>query len=223
MEYMQNITRRYPKAKFAMAKIDIEGSEYDVLQSLYENMFLTREHGFDTITIEYHSPGRKWNFPLTSVSDTEILELDNEEYTRDGRPLCDNHFEQPQGQVDAECRKIYLDLGANIGMHARFLFEPKLYQPRQTLSRMLELFDRKFGPASIREKPSSISGICVFGLEANPAQSKRLAELNSCYRSKGWAVNYESATAVSTKWSNLTLEVLDGVGVGTASSVKIKN
>jgi len=40
------------------------------------------------------------------------------------------------------CEKMFLDVGANIGMHARFLFQPDLYKQRHPYS---AIFDAEFG------------------------------------------------------------------------------
>lgn len=76
------------------------------------------------------------------------------------------------------CRYVFLDLGSNIGIHARFLFEPELY-PNQKYTSLF--FDAYFP----RENRIKRSDICVVGFEPNPNHRKRLERLQQYYTSKG--------------------------------------
>ena len=58
------------------------------------------------------------------------------------------------------CYHVYLDVGSNIGIQVRKLFEPHLY-PK---AKVHKIFDHFFGQAEFRE----ISDICVVGFEPNP-------------------------------------------------------
>jgi len=68
------------------------------------------------------------------------------------------------------CYHVLLDVGANIGMHARFLFEPLKY-PNATVAH--EIFERQFGPSDSRDNRD----ICVFAFEPNPAHIDRHLQL----------------------------------------------
>lgn len=118
------------------------------------------------------------------------------------------------------CRRIFLDMGANIGMHARFLFEPELYPAgdKTNLAKMYNFLDGHFGDPLVRTKPSGETGVCLFGFEANPKRWDRLEKLNNCYRSKGWDVNYV-INAVWHEKSELLFKSQDGIGDGTASHI----
>ena len=84
------------------------------------------------------------------------------------------------------CRYVFLDVGGNIGVHARFLFEPELYRH----SSYLPIFDRAF-PAN-RDR----SDICVFGFEPNRRHRTRLDRLAAAYsKHRGWNVSYLSVAA----------------------------
>jgi len=84
-------------------------------------------------------------------------------------------------QLDGNCSGIFVDLGANIGMHARFLFEPESY-PQSTYQPIFEQhFDAKLG---------SRGSVCVVAFEPNPAQSGRLSRLSAAYATRGWRVIY---------------------------------
>ena len=66
------------------------------------------------------------------------------------------------------CYHVFLDAGANVGMHTRFLFEPKKY-PRATYPR--DVFDPWFG----RERDPRTT--CSFGFEPNPAHQHHHEDL----------------------------------------------
>ena len=70
------------------------------------------------------------------------------------------------------------DVGSNIGIHARFLYEPELY-PGQNYSK---LFFDKYFPEIHRIKRKDI---CMVGFEPNPKHRKRLKRLQSYYQSFG--------------------------------------
>jgi len=83
------------------------------------------------------------------------------------------------------CHNVFLDMGANIGMHARFLFEPGRY-PRTWYWEhpYAELFDRIFG------QNRNLSALCTVEFEPNPRHEKRLTELQHVYAGHGWKVLY---------------------------------
>jgi|EP00945_MAST-04E_sp_MAST-4E-sp1_P000009 hypothetical protein len=118
-----------------------------------------------------------------------------------GIPLAENGYRYPVPTAFFQCKYIYVDMGANIGVHSRFLFEPEKYPPkikRFHLKEMYELFDKHFGVPSARKEPNFKSKICVFGFEASPTESKvtRMNALNKAYNERGWAVHYRAGTAV---------------------------
>ena len=117
------------------------------------------------------------------------------------------------------CKTIFVDMGANIGMHARFLFEPNLYPAsgKQALKEMYQLFESHFGSPSSRSLPTNSSGICVFGFEANAKQQKRLEQISRYFGDKGMVVQYQCPKAVWVNETKLLFERKDGIGYGTAS------
>ena len=96
------------------------------------------------------------------------------------------------------CRHVFLDVGSNIGVHARMLLEPHLYPPpnRTKSSRKRErggggggdrgtardFFASQFGPESDRDP----SEFCAFGFEPNPAHVPRHLEMEAAYAAVGW-------------------------------------
>ena len=77
------------------------------------------------------------------------------------------------------CTHVFVDAGSNIGMHARFLFEPTVY-PNSTFVRV---FDRFFGPS-----PRDNSRICAVEFEPNPRFKQRYERLTAAYADQGWRV-----------------------------------
>lgn len=75
------------------------------------------------------------------------------------------------------CYNIFLDVGANIGVHGRFLFEPESY-PNATKARAM--FDRAFGANRDNRH------FCVFAFEPNPVHRQRLKLLERVYMMMGW-------------------------------------
>ena len=88
------------------------------------------------------------------------------------------------------CQRVYLDVGSNVGIQIRKLFEPELY-PNATV---LPIFDSRFGPIEERKVDP---GLCAVGFEPNPRNEQRLLELQAAYRAQGWRVKIFTQTAVS--------------------------
>ena len=81
--------------------------------------------------------------------------------------------------AEHRCTHAYLDVGTNIGVQLRKLFEPSKY-PK---SLVLKLFERSFGAAEERCK------VCAFGFEPNPRRRPRLLELMTQLRRAGAPVH----------------------------------
>ena len=88
------------------------------------------------------------------------------------------------------CRHIYLDIGANIGVQVRKIFEPQLY----TRGKVLPFYDKHFGKVEERVKPNHV---CAVGFEANPVHAEPLKKIERCYNKKGWKVKFFVPAAVS--------------------------
>lgn len=80
-------------------------------------------------------------------------------------------------QLADGCHHVFLDVGANIGVHARFLFEPEMY-PDATHAK--SWFDEAYG-----EKRDN-RDICVFAFEPNPKHKERLNDMADAYAAMGW-------------------------------------
>lgn len=88
-----------------------------------------------------------------------------------------------------DCGHVYLDVGSNIGVQVRKLFEPLKYPGAPVLS----MFSKHFGSSTLIR-----NHVCAFGFEANPAHAPRLAKVQQCYQSKGWRTNFIVPRVVST-------------------------
>lgn len=75
------------------------------------------------------------------------------------------------------CRHVFLDVGSNIGIHARFLYEPDLYPESRS---SVAAFAREFG------HPRDNRDYCVFAFEPNPKFERRHSELQRAYEGVGW-------------------------------------
>mmetsp|Transcript_13315 Transcript_13315/g.28246 ORF Transcript_13315/g.28246 Transcript_13315/m.28246 type:complete len:322 (-) Transcript_13315:789-1754(-) len=94
------------------------------------------------------------------------------------------------------CYHVFLDVGSNIGMHVRFLFQPTLY-PDAKVAR--HFFRTHIGPEESRIN----SDICVFSFEPNPSHLERHEEMRRAYDSMGWRY-HPIHGGVSDKDGNLT-------------------
>ena len=90
------------------------------------------------------------------------------------------------------CQHLYLDVGSNVGIQVRKLFEPELYPEAAVLS----TYDAHYGAAAARKADPHL---CAVGFEPNPHNERRLLELQAAYRKQGWRVKFFTQTAVSTK------------------------
>src|SRR3989338_9329691 len=79
------------------------------------------------------------------------------------------------------CYHIYLDIGANTGVHARKLFEPEKYPN----SPYLPMFNNAFGDVEFRRNHT-----CAIGFELNPLHQDHLNNLQHSYNSKGWRTHF---------------------------------
>ena len=109
-----------------------------------------------------------------------------------------------------DCEKIFLDLGANIGVTIKKLFEPEKYPKSPTLS----IFNKTFGYHWLQESMKRFPRrLCALGFEPNPKHQKRLTELETNYSRKNWNVHF-LPFAVSNGNGNVTFYTKDNSPVG---------
>lgn len=76
-----------------------------------------------------------------------------------------------------DCDSIYLDIGTNIGVQIRKLFEPHKYPGAS----VLPIFNNSFGEA--KHRPTTV---CALGMEPNPHHMERLRMLEEAYNKRGF-------------------------------------
>jgi len=86
----------------------------------------------------------------------------------------------------SKCTSIFLDVGSNMGVQVRKLFEPELYPDAP----FIQEFDDSFGSAAERRAPATESGLCALGLEPNPEHLDRLRAIETAYKSRGWHAHF---------------------------------
>ena len=100
-------------------------------------------------------------------------------------------FARPQNFLDG-CRHVYIDMGTNIGVQIRKLYQPELYKNAPVLA----LFREIFGNDTAR--------VCSVGFEANPVHDTYLREFEAYCVKRGWRVKIFTSTAVSTEDGNVS-------------------
>lgn len=125
-----------------------------------------------------------------------------------------------ESQVSAmnltQCRKVFLDVGSNLGTHVRMIFEGAKYSK----SELRSTFEKYFGKEDWRNQPSELSGVCAIGFEANPNLAPRLKDIQTAYNKKGWKAYFITPAAVSDKDGTLKLSV-DKAGKGGKLGVSV--
>lgn len=84
------------------------------------------------------------------------------------------------------CKTIFLDLGSNIGVNVRKLYEPEKYPG----AKLLPVLQKFFGSPEKRRAPAKESGLCALGFEPNPQHLAHLQKLESAYTDSGYHVHF---------------------------------
>lgn len=90
------------------------------------------------------------------------------------------------------CYHVFLDVGSNIGVHARFIYEPKKYLAVN--HEVQQLFTDHFGDRFSRDPRD----VCVFAFEPNPAHKERHQMVKKAYEAFGIRYHPISAGASNT-------------------------
>ena len=85
------------------------------------------------------------------------------------------------------CKKNFLDLGANIEVTVRKLFEPEKYPKSPTLFFFNKTYGNEWLHESINKFPRRL---CALGFEPNPKHQERLKELEVKYSTRNWNVHF---------------------------------
>ena len=83
-----------------------------------------------------------------------------------------------QPRLGDGCAHVFLDVGANVGLHGRFLYEPELYPE----NRYHDVFPEVFGANWRTDKES----MCVVAFEPNPRHRAWLTRQAVAYQRRGW-------------------------------------
>ena len=112
-----------------------------------------------------------------------ISNQDNEELLGDTKNILDG------------CYHVYLDVGSNIGVQIRKLFEPEKYPDANVHS----VFNSQFGSINARHKASLDEGkvVCAIGFEPNSHHTEYLKDIEHSYNKCGWNVKFMTETGVS--------------------------
>jgi hypothetical protein len=93
-----------------------------------------------------------------------------------------------------KCEHVYLDVGTNLGIQIRKLYEPKYFPGAD----VLVTYNETFGSPEERMK------VCTFGFEPNPHWTHKLKRLEQAYRGIGVNILIFTETAAATHSNNLT-------------------
>jgi hypothetical protein len=93
--------------------------------------------------------------------------------------------EEPKREADG-CYHVFLDVGANIGVHSRFLLEPEKYP---NAKKAKNLFNSQFG--TDRDNRD----FCTFEFEPNPAHQAALERKSKAYEAMGWRFHVKNVGA----------------------------
>ena len=148
-------------------------------------------------------PGRGSETPKTS-SPKIGNQMEGNVATTTKKPVAVATIDYQVPSWIATCTDVFIDLGANIGVQVKKLFEPEMYMKVQDslLKKTLNIYDQEFGEPSVRKRPNS--GLCAFGFEPNPKHHARLRDLEQYYFELGWKVHF-FPFAVSNSDKNVTL------------------
>ena len=133
-----------------------------------------------------------------------------------------------QPRLGEGCERIFFDVGANLGIHGRFLLEPEVFPN----NKYHEVFERAFGADWNQTDMAAKQRYCVVAFEPNPAHRAWHVKQATSYQKYGWkyATVFAAAGAgvsgeklafygnphedhnawgfsVSNKWSNFSTDV----------------
>jgi hypothetical protein len=136
------------------------------------------------------------------------------------------------------CKSMYLDVGSNVGVQIRKLFEPHLYLGKDPdLPQLARAFDLLREPTEAERRAGVISGqafwnttslvlpvfdsyfgpaprcgVCAIGIEPNPRHTRHHVEVQAKLRAAGVGVLWLSETAADVADGNATVDLRWGGG-----------
>lgn len=119
----------------------------------------------------------------------------------------DSHFDNFGGSLNqagltraidllhsGRCQHVYLDIGTNVGVQLRKLFQPEFFSE----SPIIDVFSTFFGDVADRRN------VCAFGFEPNPALTDGLIKLETAYNLAGFPVVVFTETAAGIENGNMS-------------------
>ena len=92
------------------------------------------------------------------------------------------------------CRYLFLDVGANVGLHTRYLFEPQLYPQNRYHARVFDAYFPLLKTRALRRHHASEA--CAVLFEASERHAPRLGDLARAYTKRGWSTRSYAGVAV---------------------------
>jgi FkbM family methyltransferase len=153
-------------------------------------------------TIYFNTIGLLIANPTSAFGDnhrkTEQETSDNvKKHSDNDTPLSQQQQQQQHrtSKLGDDCYHIFLDVGANVGVHSRFLMEPQSYPRGRNIAK------RHFNSVYGRQRDNR--DFCMFAFEPNPVHKQRHEALAQAYEQMGWRYHYIEA-GVSDQDGNLT-------------------
>ena len=110
-----------------------------------------------------------------------------------GDSSFESKFQKLIGVVSSgACHHLYMDLGSNIGIQIRKLYQPEYYKRAPILRHYWKVFG------------SQRNSVCAIGFEANAAHTNRLNMVEKAYKDAGYRCTIFTETAVSNVDGNIT-------------------
>ena len=116
--------------------------------------------------------------------------------------VAKNHTLQPtknilNGSFLDGCYHVYIDIGSNIGIQVRKLFEPE----KLPKSKLHSIFNTNFGSVQERRLAGleQTRTVCAVGIEPNSHHTNYLKRIEKGYQKCGWRANFLTETAISDR------------------------
>ena len=110
----------------------------------------------------------------------------------DSKTVSSHAFNSSKENLLDGCRFVYIDMGTNVGMQFRKLYEPHLFPN----AHILPIFKQYFG--------NYLNEVCSVGFEANPVHNNYLKQYENYCLKNNWRVKIFTSTAVSITEKNVT-------------------
>lgn len=119
--------------------------------------------------------------------------------------MCTTKIECPFTHAgEPKCQHVYFDLGSNMGVQVRKIFEPRKFERippnpddgTKVRAPALAHFDSVFG--------SDRDSVCVVGVEPNPHYKKSLDDTERVYNARGWRTIFLRLAVSNVDGDNIT-------------------